>query len=198
MKKEDLDFFNKIAPQWDSMEIRSTPERIRHILRSTGLKPNMYVADLGTGTGVLLPYLAEFIGNDRFITAIDASKTMLEIAIEKYHEDYPGISFVNRDFEEATIKGKFDRIFLYCVYPHLQYPIQTLRRILENNLHPDGEIIIAFPNDEKFVNSIHHDKGCDADLLPTAPELALRLFEAGFKAKVIEYTQEAYIITIKH
>lgn len=198
MKKEDIDFFNKMAPQWDSMEIRSTPERIRHILSSAGLKRNMYVADLGTGTGVLLPYIVESIGDGRLLTAIDASKAMLEIAIEKYHEDYPGISFVYLDFEEATFKGKFDRIFLYCVYPHLQHPIQTLRGILENNLRQDGEIIIAFPNDEKFVNSIHHDKGCDADLLPPAPELALRLFEAGFKAKVIEYTQEAYIITIKN
>lgn len=197
MTPQEINFFNNIAPQWDSMEVRSLPDRINHILDLMEIHPGMDIADLGTGTGVLIPYLLERVGLDGSITAIDGSEGMLNIARDKYAELSDNISFLLSDFEESMPSKKFDKIILYCVYPHLQSPIATLKTLVDHHLNPDGSIYIAFPNDESFVNHIHGEKKSTADLLPTAPALSLFLFDNGFKAKVLEYSEDAYVIEIK-
>lgn len=196
MRQEDISFFNTIAPQWDAMECRSVPSRIRHILSVAGIEDGMRVADLGTGTGVLIPYICERIGESGRLTAVDGVEAMLDIAREKYEDEYPDVEFRLCDFEESGLGERFDLIFLYCVYPHLQRPVETLRRLQRESLLPGGRIIIAFPNDEQFVNQVHSDKGSEADCLPSAPALALRLFDHGFRAKVLETTPDTYILQI--
>lgn len=197
MRTEDLRFFNDIAPAWDGMEIRSVPARINHILDKIDICPGMSVADLGTGTGVLLPYLLERVGAEGRVVAVDASEGMLDIARGKSGDSHHNLRLELMDFEESELPGKYDRIILYCVYPHLQRPIETLRRLRDCSLRPGGTITLAFPNDESFVNHIHAEKESDAHNLPSAPALALRLFDEGFCAKVLEYSEDAYIISIR-
>lgn len=196
MRQEDIQFFAGIAPKWDSMEVRSLPARINHILDLADIRPGMSVADLGTGTGVLLPYLLERVGGAGTVTAVDGVKEMLAIAREKLGESHINLTMQLLDFEEGELPGRYDRILLYCVYPHLQHPIETLRRLRDNSLTEQGAIIIAFPNDENFVNHIHAEKESDADYLPSAPALALYLFDNGFKVKIIEYTEDSYVVRI--
>ncbi|MDE5552029.1 MAG: class I SAM-dependent methyltransferase [Muribaculaceae bacterium] len=196
MTQEEIEFFNRIAPDWDGMECRSLPHRINHILDMMDIREGMKVADLGTGTGVLLPYLSGRVGPDGIITAIDGASGMLDIARKKYEKPGGNIRFLLNDFEEKMPSERFDIIILYCVYPHLQHKVQTLRTLKSDNLNKGGAVFIAFPNDESFVNHIHEDKKSTADLLPSAPALALELFDAGFSAKVLEYSEDAYLLRI--
>ena len=100
------------------------------------------------------------------------------------------------DFETETIPGEYDHIILYCVYPHLHTPVDTLKWLRGVNLADGGTITVAFPSDEKFINSIHRHKHSESDILPPASELAAWLRLNGLSADVAESTHDNYIITI--
>ncbi|MDE6717308.1 MAG: hypothetical protein K2J70_03860, partial [Muribaculaceae bacterium] len=80
MTQSDIDFFDKLAPTWDDNEIRSTPERVKSILSKLPVGEGMSVLDLGTGTGVLLPYLSRIVGKNVQDTGVDLYEGMLSIA----------------------------------------------------------------------------------------------------------------------
>lgn len=195
MNQAEIDFFDSLAPQWDANEVKSTPERISSILSKLHLTSGMSVLDLGTGTGVLVPYLSDLVGPDGHITAIDLSEGMLSRAIEKYG-NLENVEFLKLDFEEEQIPGEYDMVMLYCVYPHLHTPDQTMEWLFKMNIKPGGRIIIAFPSDEKFINAIHHERASDSDHLLPAPELAAIIDGWSFRAEVLASTSEEYIVSV--
>lgn len=195
MTQEEIDFFDRLAPTWDENEVRSTPERVKDILSKLPIKEGMKVLDLGTGTGVLLPYLSRIVGEDGDVTAIDLSEGMLSIARRKYG-DLPNVTFLKIDFEEEQIPGMYDIVMMYCVYPHLHSPRETFDWLFRMNINPDGKIVVAFPSDEKFINQIHHDRASDSDHLLPADILAEKFRSWGYKANVIEATADEYIIIV--
>lgn len=197
MNQAEIDFFDSIAPTWDENEIRSTPERVRSILSKINIRKGMDILDLGTGTGVLVPYLSEMIGENGHITAIDLSEGMLNLARKKYGS-LRNVEFLNLDFEEEQIPGKYDIALLYCVYPHLHAPAETLEWLFKMNMKKDGRIVIAFPSDEKFINDIHHERKAEHDHLPPANTLAEMINHWGLKADVIAATSDEYIIIIRN
>lgn len=197
MNQAEIDFFDSIAPTWDENEIRSTPERVRSILSKINIRKGMDILDLGTGTGVLVPYLSEMTGENGHITAIDLSEGMLNLARKKYGS-LRNVEFLNLDFEEEQIPGKYDIALLYCVYPHLHAPAETLEWLFKMNMKKDGRIVIAFPSDEKFINDIHHERKAEHDHLPPANTLAEMINHWGLKADVMAATSDEYIITIRN
>lgn len=193
---DERKFFDNLAPTWDANEVLSTPRRVSEILEHADIKPGERVLDLGTGTGVLIPQLARLVGEKGAITAVDYSQGMLDIAIRKNSGVIPAPVFFNIDFETETIDGIFDHILLYCVYPHLHTPVDTLKWLRAVNLAENGIITIAFPTDENFINSIHRQKHSESDCLPSAYALAQTLRLHGLDAVVAKADKESYIINI--
>ncbi|MDE6479081.1 MAG: class I SAM-dependent methyltransferase [Muribaculaceae bacterium] len=197
MNQSEIDFFDALAPSWDENEIRSTPERVKHILSELTISKGMEVLDLGTGTGVLLPYLSEIVGPEGHVTAIDLSEGMLSIARKKYGH-LENVEFLRLDFEEEQIPGKYDVALLYSVYPHLHAPADTIEWLFKMNMKPDGRIVIAFPSDEEFINNIHHERKAEHDHLPPAHVLAEMIRNWGFRAEVLAATPDEYIVETKN
>ncbi len=193
---DERKFFDNLASMWDANEVLSTPGRVNEILEYANIKLGESVLDLGTGTGVLLPYVAELVGPHGSITAVDYSQGMLNIAIRKYARITPVPTFLNMDFETETIGGVFHHILLYCVYPHLHTPVDTLHWLRAVNLAENGIMTIAFPTDESFINSIHRQKHSESDCLPPAHELAQFLRTHGLDATVAKADKDSYIINI--
>ncbi len=136
MHQSEIDFFDEIASTWDANEIKSTPERVKLILSKLPISKGMDILDLGTGTGVLVPYLSNKVGPTGHITAIDLSEGMLDIARKKYG-DLPNVEFLKLDFEEEQIPGKYEVAMLYCVYPHLHTPSETIEWLFKMNMKPN-------------------------------------------------------------
>lgn len=193
---DDRKFFDKIAPEWDANETLSTPEKVTEILDSFDLKEGDVILDLGTGTGVLLPFIAQRIGSHGKICAVDFSEGMLNQAKEKYNDLTPLPEFLNLDFENETIPGEYDKIILYCVYPHLHTPLETLKWLKRVNLKENGAIFIAFPCGPDFINNIHKDRHSESDKLLGAKELAQYFNNNGIEARVVSDTESKYIIKI--
>ncbi|MDE7419770.1 MAG: class I SAM-dependent methyltransferase [Muribaculaceae bacterium] len=197
MTKSEIEFFDTLAPTWDENEILSTPDRIRSILGKLRISKGMDILDLGTGTGVLVPYLSEMVGDEGHVTAIDLSDGMLSLARQKYGH-LENVEFLRLDFEEEQIPGKYDVALLYSVYPHLHAPADTIEWLFKMNMKPDGRIVIAFPSDEEFINNIHHERKAEHDHLPPAHVLAEMIRNWGFRAEVLAATPDEYIVEIKN
>lgn len=195
MTQSEIDFFDRLAPVWDQSEVRSTPQRIRSILSKLPIREGMKVLDLGTGTGVLVPYLSELLGSNGKVTAIDLSEGMLSIARKKYG-DLENVEFLKIDFEEEQIPGVHDLAMMYCVYPHLHSPVATFEWLFKMNLVEGGKIAVAFPSDEEFINNIHHERKSESDHLPPAEKLAAMIGEWGFKAEVLAATADEYVVLV--
>lgn len=196
MTQSEVDFFDKLAPVWDENEVLSTPERIMSILGRLPIKEGSRVIDLGTGTGVLVPYLSEMVGESGHVTAIDLSEGMLSRAIEKYGT-LGNVEFLRIDFEEEQMPGMYDVAMLYSVYPHLHAPADTLEWLFSMNMAPDGCVVIAFPCDEVFINNIHHERKSESDHLPPAHALAAMIAAWGFSAEVVAASKNEYIVLVR-
>ncbi len=189
------EYFDTVASSWDS-QVEVWPEKIAHILDVAALKPGHKVLDVGSGTGVLLPYLAERIGLEGHATAVDISPKMLQVAKAKYGW-LSGVDFCQRDIERDEIKGPYDAIVLYCVYPHLQEPLATLQRLSEA-LAPEGHIIIAHPESRQAINAIaaHREGKVYSTPLPAASVLRQRMEAEGLKVDYWEDDDQYYIIRL--
>lgn len=197
MTPSEIRFFDMLAPEWDANEVRSTPARIKQILSMLNIQKGMKILDLGTGTGVLIPYLSQLTGDKGEVVGVDLSEGMLNIARRKFG-NIPNVKFLCLDFEEEQIPGIYDVVFLYSVYPHLHFPAETFAWLFKMNIKEDGYIAIAFPSDEKFINNIHHERKSESDHLPPAHVLASIIKEWGYAAEVVSATEDAYIIVVRN
>lgn len=194
---KDKDFFNMMASTWDEHNTSSTPERISLILKRAGVETGMDVLDVGTGTGVLLPALAEAVGSSGSLTAVDVAENMLAEARRKFAALTPAPRFMLTDVEEQPLPGRYDRIMLYCVFPHIHFPERTLSRLIRENLKPGGKIVIAHPVGREFINDVHHRRPIRSEGLPAASELCARLAAAGIAAETIEDSADLYLVVVR-
>lgn len=67
----------KQAEEWNSAE-RDKWQRPEAVVEAMGIEPGMTVADIGVGTGYFVPHLAEAVGDDGRVLAVDIEEAMLE------------------------------------------------------------------------------------------------------------------------
>ena len=127
---EDLRvFFDAQSRSWDSRMIRD-PDLLRCLLAWLPLQSGDSVLDVGTGTGVLLPYIRE-IAPQGEIDAVDISSGMLAVAQDKYGDD-AHIHFISADVSKDMLPRRYHAIILYSVFPHLSRRDETVARLISD------------------------------------------------------------------
>lgn len=152
---EQRDFFDSIAKEWDNI-IEVNEEKINTLLSKVDIKENDNILDVGTGTGVLIPFLKN-LNTNGIIKGVDISSGMLDIASQKF-KDTQNVSFEALDIENSSIEEKYDKIVLYSMFPHLKNKTNTIKILVENNLNEEGKLIIAHSNSREFLNNMHKEK----------------------------------------
>lgn len=190
-----VEFFNQIAKEWDSI-IEVNEEKINTLLSKLNITDNSKVLDIGTGTGVLIPFLKSSNPNG-YIKGIDISSEMLNIARKKFGK-IEKVSFELVDVEQDVINETYDSIVLYSMFPHLKDKTNTIKKLVEKNLKKNGQLIIAHSNSREFLNNMHKEKNkCVSEdrLIPVIDQKCL--FEkAGLKVVDSFENNEIYYLVI--
>lgn len=179
MNKE-IEFFNSFAATWDS--IRETkPQVLERLMQLAALPKGAAVLDVGSGTGVLLPYLRSAIGETGNITAVDFSEKMLTKAQEKFAH-LGNISFVVGDILELQLPAaSYDAITCLNFYPHLHTRKQEFIVKMYDVLRNGGCLIIMHDISREKVNSIHRgSEPVKEHRLPEAAFVGAQLQAAGY------------------
>jgi demethylmenaquinone methyltransferase/2-methoxy-6-polyprenyl-1,4-benzoquinol methylase len=89
--------------------------------------------DVGTGTGVLIPFLTGCTGS---VTAIDSAEKMIEAARRKF--EGKAVEFVHGDALEYPFEdAPFDHIVCYSVFPHFDDKPLAIARLAKNSSPED-------------------------------------------------------------
>ncbi|MFR8868350.1 class I SAM-dependent DNA methyltransferase [Paraclostridium sordellii] len=193
-----VEFFNKIAKEWDSI-IEVNEEKINLLLSKLYIKSNERILDVGTGTGVIIPFI-KALNKGVYIKGVDISTGMLNIAKEKY-KNLENIEFEIKDVEEEEIYEKYDKIILYSMFPHLENKTKTVKTLINKNLNKNGKLIIAHSNSREFLNNMHKEKDksvSKARLIPVNNQR--KIFEKnGLKVlEAFENDQIYYLVLVKN
>ena len=152
----DVDFFNTCAENWDS--IRNTnPQTLEKLMELADIPAGANVLDVGSGTGVLIPYLHAKVGAQGKIIAVDFSEKMLAKAQEKF-ATLGNIKFCVGDVLEMELPAEnYDIVICLNFFPHLHTRKEEFLRKMKSSLKIDGSLIIMHDISRETVNSIHRE-----------------------------------------
>ncbi len=189
------DYFNNAADSWDDRF--QTPELLsflRGFVPQFNLKPGQHVLDVGTGTGVLIPYLIRAIGNYGSITTIDFSEKMVQKCKAKYSH-YKNVNINVGNIENATYPTEsFEAVICFGVFPHLKNKEKALQNI-NRMLKPYGKLVIAHALSSEDLKSHHQkvSKHLAHATLPKEPEMVQMLQQTGFIETCIRDEPGSYL-----
>ena len=61
MNSRHKEFFDRVAEKWDET-VQQNPDKLKAIFGYIGLEAGQRVLDVGTGTGILIPYIHRAVG----------------------------------------------------------------------------------------------------------------------------------------
>jgi demethylmenaquinone methyltransferase/2-methoxy-6-polyprenyl-1,4-benzoquinol methylase len=187
------DFFNAMADTWDT-RCRHDHDRINEILELLPLRMGDAVLDVGAGTGILIPFLLERIGDRGTITAIDMAEKMIRIAEKKFNHQQ--VRFMADDVLSAELQlPRFDVILCYSVFPHFDDKQAAVAK-LSRRLNPGGILAICHSEGRDDINSLHKSisPAVDHDHLPPAGEIAECLAAAG--CEIVTLLDTAWLFVV--
>lgn len=114
------------------------------IVQALGLKRGMAVADVGSGTGVFTRLIADRVGPDGKVYAVDVSPGFLKHVEKRSKELGQGHVQTILATQDSTglPPGSIDLAFICDTYHHLEHPAQTLTSI-RRALRPGGELVVV-------------------------------------------------------
>lgn len=185
-------FFDALAPRWESTgpDPASVLGRLQALRPRLGLPSGQPVLELGCGTGLVTPLLAEWAGSGTVVGA-DFSTGMIECARVKNLR----ARFITMDICDQPAPERFATVFAFNVFPHLRDQPRALRH-LAASLIPGGMLIVLHLMGSAKLNAFHHSLGgaVGADLLPGVAQWPDLLSGAGFSLIEAEDNEDLFLL----
>jgi ubiquinone/menaquinone biosynthesis C-methylase UbiE len=150
--------FDADLQQWTERfehEGRAIYDKRYEILDALSLKPGLAVADIGAGSGLISRLIAQRVGNQGTVYAVDIAKNMVDyIATTSKEQGLTNIKAVLGDPKSPKLPpASVDRICIIDAYHHFEYPAEMLAEI-KKALRPDGTLVLI---DFKRVEGVSRD-----------------------------------------
>ena len=188
------EYFDQLAPTWDKELTRERLKCLGKIVKELGIKPGYYVLDIGSGTGVLLPFLIAELDNEGKIVALDFSMEML---VQAQAKDFPPIvGFAQADVLAIPVAdNSVDLAICNSAFPHFNDKDKALKEIARA-LKDNGRLVICHTMSREMLNRLHQSIGGAVanDLLPPEFELRELTKQAGLKITHFEDSPERYLV----
>ena len=195
-KQVSRQFFNDSASYWDETVRNNDPVKLRMMAKKLSFPPDARVLDVGTGTGVFVPYILSRLNGSGRVECVDFAFRMLEIAQKKNGNE--GIEHVCAEIETAVFaRETFDAAVCYSTFPHFHDKARALENIY-NLLAAGGKVTICHTASREAINAIHQNIPDLRDhLIPEEGAMRKMLTAAGFGEVVIMDDVEYYLAEAK-
>jgi 2-polyprenyl-3-methyl-5-hydroxy-6-metoxy-1,4-benzoquinol methylase len=121
---------------WLEREDREKEERTDILIKSLNLQAGMTIADVGAGTGYLSRRMAEKVGANGAVYAVDVQSEMIG-KLKKLSKNYPIIQPILSTESDVNLPANsVDLAIMVDVYHELAYPyevVQSLLKALKSN-----------------------------------------------------------------
>jgi len=182
------DFFNQLAPDWDQhFYTPELKEHLKSLVSDFHLQKGTRVLDVGSGTGGLIPYILQNIGEQGSLWAVDFAEEMVRIGREKFRHE-PRVNFQAVQVEDLPFVDQFfDHVVCFGALPHFEdkgLAIGEMGRVLKTG----GTLIIAHALSSQEIKNHHQGSSPVAeDCLPEGKEMIALLTNNGFRmARLID------------
>lgn len=185
-------YFNQRAAIWDETVAERDASRLERIARRLNIKSGSALLDVGTGTGVFIPYLLKRVGKDGQIVALDIAEEMLEKARAKGFNG--NIEYLQADAANIPLRGEiFDIVVCYSSFPHFQDKpgaFAEMHRVIRRG----GRLLICHTKSRAAINEIHRQIFVlKNDAIPDGGEMQLMLLMAGFTEIKVGDNSDSYL-----
>ena len=178
---KDIEFFNTCADNWDNIR-QTNPAILEKLINLADIHANATVLDVGSGTGVLIPYLHAKVGACGKITAVDFSENMLAKAQEKF-SNLNNLNFLVGDILEMDLPQNFYEVVI-CLnfFPHLHTRKEEFLLKMNSALKNGGSLIVMHDISRETVNNIHRESEVVAEHRLPEAKVVGEMFQAfGYK-----------------
>ena len=189
------DYFDNAADTWDSKF--QTPRLLsflEELVPQFNLKPGQQVLDVGTGTGMLIPFLIKGVTPSGLVTAIDLSEKMVQKCKTKYSH-IKNVNIQVGNIEDAVFPEEaFDAVICFGVFPHLENKEKALQNI-NRMLKSDGKLVIAHALSSEELKA-HHKEVSEYvahAAIPQKTEMARLIEQTGFEEICIRDEPGCYL-----
>lgn len=184
-------YFNEKSAIWDEDIAEKDTKKLEQMAQRLGIDEGSFVLDIGTGTGVFLPFVFSRIGSNGRIIAVDIAEEMLKNAAIKFL--IKNIDYVQADVESIPLPDNtFDVITCYSCFPHFQDKLKALNEI-NRVLKTGGRLFIFHTSSRDAINDIHRQiPVVKNDLLPDKVQMHSMLLQTGFVNVIVDDGTESY------
>jgi ubiquinone/menaquinone biosynthesis C-methylase UbiE len=188
-------YFNENVDLFEPPLPRGVPERLKATIKASRLQRGEKVLDVGTGTGILIPYILECGPSE--VHACDLAKNMLRRVKEKF----PRVITHLCDVRDLPLPDdSLDVAFINACFSNIMDKSKSL-----NNLHRllrrKGRLVVSHPLGREFIVELKKSTPFHLDLLPDEEGATELLERNGFE--IVSFRDEPlfYIFvaeTVKH
>ncbi len=172
-------YFNSKADIWDEKIAENDFDKLEIMAKHLDIQPGSRVLDVGTGTGIFVPFLLKKVGDKGKLFCLDSAEKMLEKARKKNFKG--NIEYVCSDIASTQFSDEvFDVVVCYSSFPHFRDKSKALKeigRVLKRGV----KLFICHTSSRSAINEIHqHIPELSNDLIPDKEEMGHLLSSAGF------------------
>ena len=180
MTKSTRDYFDRMAGAWhQGANADDLCRRLNSLVARFGIPYGSWVLDVGTGTGILHPYLLAAVGQAGRVLAFDFSSCMLAQTLKKSRPE--NLACFQADVTAIPLPdGTFDCVVCFAAFPHFynkSQALQEMTRVTKNG----GRILIAHLMSRRQIASHHANPEVAGHRLPSDWEMERLFSEAGLE-----------------
>ena len=189
-------YFNQRADIWDENIAEKDATKLERMAKRLNITSGSTVLDVGTGTGVFLPFLLGEVGAGGRIIALDLAEEMLKRARNK---GFGGNSdYLHADIQDIPLRDEIvDCIVCHSSFPHFQDKPGALTEI-NRVTKSGGRLLICHTSSRATINEIHRQiAAVQNDTIPDGDEMQLMLSAAGFAEIKVDDNSDSYLASAK-
>lgn len=127
----------------ERLEAKTDPTDVARRLELVGLRPGMVALDAGAGTGAIARVMADRVGPDGRVVALDFSAERTAWGASKARQEGAhNLHFVRGDLYAPPLTGSFDFVWCEFVVEYLADPDRALRALIEL-VAPGGKLVVG-------------------------------------------------------